>query len=57
LNAQVDISIEIHPHALPAGDERRRVLAAFSLSDETPRRRLIGWTAAAADPVCQPTGS
>jgi hypothetical protein len=49
LPASVDIALEMHPFCADDLADRRRLLLGWSRHEETPRRRLMEWTADGAD--------
>jgi hypothetical protein len=49
LPASVDIALEMHPYRPDDLCDRRRLLLGWSRHEETPRRRLIEWTADGRD--------
>jgi hypothetical protein len=51
LPASVDIALEMHPWCRDDLTDRRRLLLGWSRHEETPRRRLIEWTADGRDYV------
>jgi hypothetical protein len=49
LPASVDIALEMHPVCADDLGDRRRLLLGWSRHEETPRRRVIEWTADGRD--------
>jgi hypothetical protein len=49
LPASVDIALEMHPCGADDLADRRRLLLGWSRHEETPRRRIIEWTADGTD--------